>query len=292
MKDDLHSRKQLFELIARHRMDSLFPGEWESILKGQGLDFMDLREYQPGDYYNRINWKKTAQDTQGKVYVKEHRADSYASVMLLYDISRSVAFGEKEDMQAIIAASLAYSALTSNNSCGMIMFSDGVKRHPYIPPGGGDLQLQYIIKAIQQTEPRKCKDTNITKALETLVNSVGRSLSFIISDFNAHKSYVHFLEGIDKTRHDIIALMVLSKSELELPSDGCLIELTDQEKGGSFLLDARAYAKLYKEEMVKNKQKIKSTLESIGVDAEIITTKDSFVKKINHLLQKRKEKIR
>jgi len=290
MKKDLHSLKQLFDLVARHKVDSLFPGEWESILKGQGMDFVDLREYQPGDPYKKINWKKTAQDPQGKIYVKQHRAESYASVMLLYDVSKSVMFGEKEDMQAVIAASLAYSALRSNNSCGMIMFSDKVEK--YVHPGSGDMQLQYIIKALQETELKACKDTNITEALKRLVERESRSLSFIISDFNAPQDYLNFLNGLDKSKHDVIALIVVAQSELRIPEEGCLIELTDLEKGGSFLLDSKKYYKKYCEEMFKEKQRVKSALEFAGVDAEIITTNDSLVKKINGLLEKRKEKTR
>jgi len=290
MKKDLHSLKQIFELVTKHKVDSLFPGEWESILKGHGLDFVDLREYQPGDPYKRINWKKTAQDTQGKIYVKQHRAESYASVMILYDVSKSVMFGEKEDMQAIIAASLAYSALRSNNSCGMVMFSDKVEK--YVHPGSGDVQLQYIIKALQETKPKPCKDTSVTGALKKLADKVSRSLTFIISDFNAPQTYLNFLSGLDKKEHDVIALIVVAQSELRIPEEGCLIELTDLEKGGTYLLDSNKYYKQYSKEMVKEKQKIKSALELAGVDAEIITTNDSLVKKINKLLEKRKEKTR
>lgn len=288
MKTELHSKKQLFELFAKSKMQSLFPGDWKSILKGAGYEFWDLREYVPGDPYNKIHWKQTAKT--GKIYIKENLAESYASVMLLYDISKSVAFEKKEDMQAIIAASLAYSAIRGNNSCGMIMFSDKVEA--YIHPRSGSLQLQDIIKALQETSPKPCKDTSITNALQTLVNNVPRSLSFIISDFNAHKSYKNVLERINKTNHDIIALIIASKGELELPKDGCLLELTDQEIGGIFVLDAGKHAEVYNQKMVEEKQKIKKMLEFRGVDAEIITTSDSFIEKISFLLRKRKEKTR
>lgn len=288
MKKDLYSEKQLFELFTKSKMQSLFPGEWQSILKGSGYEFWDLREYQPGDAYKKIHWKQTAKT--GKLHVKEHLAESYASVMLLYDISKSVAFEKKEALQAVISASLAYSALRGNNSCGMIMFSDRVDK--YIPPKSGKLQLRDIITALQNTSPKDCGETNISEALQLLMNKVPRSLSFIISDFNAHEGYRNVLDKIDKTSHDIVALIVVAKSELELPREGCILEVTDCEKGGSFVLDAEAYAKVYHQKMVEEKQKVKKVLENRGVDSEIITTSESFIQKIRVLLKKRKEKTR
>ena len=282
--------KQLQELVAKNKVDSFFPGEWDSIIKGHGIEFVELREYSPGDPYTNIHWKKTAQDPEGKIYVKQHHAESFASVMILCDVSKSMCFSEKESIQTILAASLAYSALRRNNSCGMIMFSDKVET--YLHPGHGDIQMQYIIETLTNSEAKDCKCTKITKALEKLIDSVSRSLTFIISDFNTDNTYFNFLQSLDKNNHDVVALMVAAQSEIELPEKGCLVELTDLEKGGTFLLDAHKYSNLYLEEMIKEKQRIKSDFESIGIDSEIITTKDSLVKKINHLLIKRKEKTR
>lgn len=287
LEKSLDSEKQLFELFTKSKMESLFPGEWKSILKGSGYDFFDLRKYMPGDPLSKIHWKQTART--GELYVKEKLTESYASVMLLYDVSKSIAFGKKEDLQALIAASLAYSALKSNNSCGMIMFSDKVDS--YIPPRSGNMHLRTIVNALQETRLKECQDTSITEALKTLVNMVPRSLSFIISDFNARKDYKNLLGQIDQMHHDIISLIVVDKSELELPKGGCILELTDLEKGGSFTLDARTY-KLYHEEMLKEKEQIKDMLKAYGIDTEVITTNDSFIKQISNLLRKRKEKKR
>lgn len=287
LEKNLDSEKQFFELFAKSKMESLFPGEWKSILKGSGYDFFDLRKYMPGDPLSKVHWKQTART--GELYVKEKLTESYASVMLLYDVSKSIAFGKKEDLQAVIAASLAYSALRTNNSCGMIMFSDKIDF--YIPPRSGNMHLRTIVNALQKTRLKECKDTSITEALKTLVNMVPRSLSFIISDFNARKDYKNLLGQIDKMHHDIISLIVVDKSELELPKGGCILELTDLENGGSFTLDAQTY-KLYHEEMLKEKEQIKNMLKAYGIDAEIITTNDSFIKQISNLLRKRKEKKR
>jgi uncharacterized protein (DUF58 family) len=287
LKRDLDLEKQLFKLFTKSKMESLFPGEWKSILKGSGYEFFDLRKYTPGDPLRKVHWKQTAKT--GELYVKEKLTESYASVMMLHDISKSTAFGEKEDMQAIITASLAYSALKGNNTCGMIMFSDKVDS--YIPPRSGALQLKTIINVLQETRLKECEDTSITEALQTLVNNVPRSLSFIISDFNARKDYMNILGQIDQTHHDIISLIIADQSELDLPEGGCVLELTDLEKGGSFTLDAQTY-KLYHEEMLKEKKQIKNMLKAYGSDAEIIVTNGSFIKQISNLLRKRKDQKR
>jgi uncharacterized protein (DUF58 family) len=285
VKANLDSDKQLFELFSKSKMESLFPGDWDSIVKGSGYDFFDLRTYVPGDPLNKMHWKQTAKT--GELFVIDKLTESYASVMLLYDLSKSVAFGKKEDMQAVITASLAYSALQKNNSCGMIMFSDVVDS--YIPPKCGD-QLRIVINALQETKPKECNDTNMAKALQTLVDRVPRSLSFIISDFNVQRDYKNILGRINKMHHDIVCLIVVDTSELDVPTGGCILELTDMEKGGSFVFDAQKYAKLYKKEMMKAKEQIKNMLNAYRCDAEIITSTDSFIKKIRNLMIMRKRK--
>ena len=105
-------------------MHSPFPGDWESIFKGLGYEFWALRELEPADSFKNIDWKAKAKT--GKYFVREYLAESYFNVMLLYDISSSVSFGRKELLQAHIAVSLAYSAILSNDGCGLILFADDI----------------------------------------------------------------------------------------------------------------------------------------------------------------------
>jgi uncharacterized protein (DUF58 family) len=127
----LLSKKELLDIFVHHRVDSPFPGDWESIFKGAGYEFWSLRELEPTDSFRNIDWKAKAKT--GKYYVREYLAESYFNLMILYDLSASVAFGRKELLQANIAVSLAYTAIAGNNGCGLIMFADEVAL--YVPPG-------------------------------------------------------------------------------------------------------------------------------------------------------------
>ena len=145
----LLSKKELLEIFVNHRVDSPFPGDWESIFKGSGLEFWALRKLEPTDSFKNIDWKATAKT--GKYYVKEYLAESYYNLMILYDISKSVSFGRKELLQANIAVSLAYTAISGNNGCGLIMVADDIKK--YVPARMGWSHFMKILTAIADAEP-------------------------------------------------------------------------------------------------------------------------------------------
>src|SRR5512137_3173599 len=153
---ELLSKKELLEIFVNHRVQSPLPGDWESIFKGLGYEFWALRELEPTDSFKNIDWKAKAKT--GEYFVREFLAESYFNVMLLYDVSRSVYFGRKELLQAHIAVSLAYSAILSNDGCGLILFADDIVQ--YIPPRMGKSHFMEILDVIAQAEPVSCSATN------------------------------------------------------------------------------------------------------------------------------------
>ena len=196
-------------------MNAPFPGDWESTFKGLGYEFWSLRELEPTDPFKNIDWKAKAKT--GKYYVREYLAESYFNVMLLYDISSSVSFGRKELFQAHIAVSLAYSAIMSNNGCGLILFADDIIS--YIPPRMGRSHFMEILAAIARAEPVACRSTSLQIALTKLVTEVPESLTFILSDFmyplDFSYSFHRTVHGTNK--HDVKAVQVLEESEVALP---------------------------------------------------------------------------
>ena len=145
----LLSKRELLEIFLHHRVNSPFPGDWESIYRGSGYEFWALREMASTDDVKNIDWKATART--GKYYVREYLAESYYNLMILYDISRSVSFGRKELVQANIAVSLAYSAIVGNNGCGLILFADDVVS--FLPPRMGRPHFMQILNAIAEAKP-------------------------------------------------------------------------------------------------------------------------------------------
>ena len=286
MKEEkrLFEKKELLEIFVNHRVDSPYVGDWESIFKGPGYEFWSLRKLERTDPFKNIDWKATAKT--GRFHVREYLAESYFTLMILYDISKSVAFGRKEALQANIAVSLAYSTLVSNDGCGLIMFADEVKA--YIPPRMGMLHFMKILRAIAKAEPVDCLETNLNKALTKLVDNVPESLTFILSDFMyqfaCNYNFQRTLHGTNK--HEVKALQVLEEFEIALPhnSQG-LIALYDYENGENILLDLGKW-EAYNEDMKRKLEETKYRLSMVGIDSSIITPEDDFRHKVNEFMKR------
>jgi len=280
----LLSKKELLKIFINHRVHSPFPGDWESIFKGLGYEFWALREMEPTDPFKNIDWKAKAKT--GKFYVREFLAESYFNVMLLYDISRSVNFGRKDLLQAHIAVSLAYSAIMSNDGCGLILFADDIVE--YIPPRMGRSHFMEILYAIARAEPVSCSSTNLGVALNELINEVPESLTFILSDFmyplDFSYSFHHTAHGTNK--HEVKAIQVLEECEIELPAGAKgILPLYDYESGETVALDLGKW-KAYNESMSRMRAATRNRLSRAGIDLLTISPADDFAREINAFMKK------
>lgn len=280
----LLSKKELLDIFINHRVHSPFPGDWESVFKGLGYEFWSLREMEPGDPFRNIDWKAKAKT--GKYYVREYLAESYFNLMLLYDISSSVRFGRKELLQAHIAISLAYSAILSNDGCGLILFADDIVQ--FIPPRMGRSHFLEILEAVVHAEPVACGATNLEVALTKLINEVPESLTFILSDLmyplDFSYSFHRTVHGTDK--HEVRAIQVLEECEVELPPDSRgILPLYDYENGGAMMIDLGNW-KIYNENMARQRRETKDRLSRAGIDMLTVTPADKFAEKINAFMKK------
>lgn len=281
---NLLAKKELLEIFINHRVHSPFPGDWESIFKGLGYEFWSLRELEPTDPFKNIDWKATAKT--GKYFVRQYLAESYFNVMLLYDISTSVQFGRKELLQAHIAVSLAYSAITSNDGCGLILFADDIVG--YIPPRMGKSHFMEILRAIAHAEPVSCRATNLNIALTKLINEIPESLTFILSDFmyplDIRYSFHHTVHGTNK--HEVKAIQVLEECEIALPENGAgILPLFDYESGRMAVLDLSTW-QTYNDVMRQQRAAIKNQLNRAGIDMVTISPADDFALTINTFMKR------
>lgn len=279
----LLSKKELLEIFVSHRVDSPFPGDWESIFKGPGYEFWGLREMEPGDSFRNIDWKATAKT--GEYTVREYLAESYFHLMIVYDVSRSMSFGRKELLQAHVAVSLAYSAILANNGCGLITFADTVLE--YIPPRMGMSHFLQIANAIARSEPVPCRETRLNPALTKLVNEVPESLTFVLSDFlfpwDCTFTFQRTLHGTNK--HEVKAIQILERGEFELPdnSNGMIL-LRDAETGDEVLLDGKQ-ARAYNRDRAERLRAIRDEILRAGIDHLVLTAEDDFRRKINEWIR-------
>lgn len=232
---ELIAKIRQIQIRTSHQVTEVMAGEYKSAFKGRGMEFDEVRQYQPGDDVRTIDWNVTART--GHPYVKRFVEERELTVMLMVDASSSGSFGSfhrtKNEVAAELAALLAYSAIRSNDRVGLIIFTDQVEK--YVPPKKGRSHVLRVIREILYFNKPEHGTTNIRAALEFLQRVCARrSVVFLVSDFMA--------EGYDKAmllaarKHDLIPVTITDPREIELPDIGFL-DLMDAETGERILLD-------------------------------------------------------
>jgi uncharacterized protein (DUF58 family) len=215
-------------------VNDVLAGQYESVFKGRGMEFKEVREYQPGDEIRFIDWNVTAR--MDRPYVKLFAEERELTVMLVVDASGSGMFGTgdklKNELAAELCAVLAFSAIKNNDKVGLIMFTDEVEK--YVPPKKGRTHVLRVVREVLYFKPRGT-GTNIPAALEFLDRvTTRRCVLFLVSDFMA-EAFEHAM-GIANKRHDFIAITITDPRETELPDVG-MIELRDAETGELVFVD-------------------------------------------------------
>ena len=224
----------LIDIHTRSVVNNLFAGDYHSVFKGQGMEFSEVREYQPGDDVRTIDWNVTAR--MGTPYVKMFEEERELSVVLVVDASASGSFGSgsrmKGEIGVEISALLAFAAIKNNDRVGLLIFTDEVE--VFIAPKKGRKHVLRVIRELLYFQPRG-GGTDITAALEYLNRVIHRrSVVFLITDF-MDADYERALQLV-RRRHDLIGITVVDPRERELPDVG-FISLRDAESGEQVLVD-------------------------------------------------------
>lgn len=216
------------EIKTKGLVQTIFAGDYHSVFKGRGMNFEDVREYQPGDEIRAIDWNVTAR--LGTAFVKKFTEERELTVILVVDVSASGNFGSvsqsKRELAAEVACVLAFSAIRNNDKVGLLLFSDRVEL--FIPPKKGRSHTLRIIREILFFQPAG-RGTAPGLALDYLNNVVTRrAVVFFISDFQT-SDFSRQL-SVSGRRHDFIALHIQDEREENLPNVG-IITLEDAETG-------------------------------------------------------------
>jgi uncharacterized protein (DUF58 family) len=277
------------EIDTRKLVNNIFSGEYHTKFKGQGMTFSDFREYVPGDDVRAISWALMAR--AGKPYIKTFEEERELTLMLAVDVSGSQNFGSKNNFKgeivALVAATLAFSAIKNNDQVGLVLFSNDIEL--YVPPKKGKAHVYRILREILFFKPKN-KNTNISKALEFL-NGVlkKRATIFVLSDFQ-DENYETSLKYLEK-KHEVIAGLVQDEAEFHFPDVG-LIDLQDAETGESILVDtsnpmfqAEMKAK-FKSEFEQFSKKLKRS----GVDSFVFDADENFHKALLAFFKRRRQR--
>src|SRR5688572_32769816 len=208
---DVLRQVKLLELRTRGLVNSLFSGEYRSVFKGQGMEFAEVREYQPGDEVRSIDWNVTAR--MRRPYVKRYIEERELTVLLAVDLSGSQRFGTrrrfKSEMVAEVAAMLAMSAIRNNDRVGLLVFTDQVEA--FVRPQKGRRHVLRLLRDLLVFEPAgrgTSLDTAIRHALRVLRS---RSIVFLLSDFQlptARRQGAERALASLAARHDVVPVVL------------------------------------------------------------------------------------
>lgn len=278
------------QIFTTRMVQDVFAGEYQSVFKGRGMEFEEVREYQPGDDVRTIDWNVTART--GNPYVKIYREERELTVMLLADVSASGAFGtvrqRKADLIAEFCAVLAFAAINNNDRIGLILFTDRVEK--YIPPKKGVTHVLRVIRELLYHSPRG-RGTDIAVALEFLSRVTTRqTVSFLVSDFFA-SGYERAL-GIAAKRHDLIAVAVSDPRERSLPDVG-IMELEDPETGERAAVDTgdRGLREAFARITAGREQARDELFASRGIDCIRVDTAEPYVKELMRFFKARERRM-
>ena len=264
------------EIRTRHLVNDVFSGEYHSVFKGRGMEFAEVREYEPGDDIRSIDWNVTAR--MGRPYIKRFTEERELTVILVVDVSASSNFGTFEQMKGEIVAELcavlAFSAIKNNDRVGLLIFTDQIEK--FIPPKKGRTHILRVIRELLYTQPEQ-PGTDITQALEYLNKVITRrSIVFMVSDFLT-SDYMTPLRIANK-RHDMVAITITDPREIRLPPVG-LIELEDVETGEEVLIDTndKAWLQAYQKMNIQRREERDREFRLMGVDAVHISTDRPYI---------------
>lgn len=286
-KSELLKKVRKIEIKAKGLSQNIFAGEYHSAFKGRGMTFSEVREYQYGDDVRDIDWNVTAR--QNHPYIKVYEEERELTVMLLVDVSGSKDFGAvgetKRDMMAEIAATLAFSAIENNDKVGVILFSDKIEK--FIPPKKGRKHILLVISTLLDFKPEN-KGTDVNCALEFLTSGIKkRCTSFLVSDFIDEGDYSKALSIANNT-HDLIAVQVYDKREMQLPDVG-LMRVYDAETGEERWINtsSKKVRETYQRWWYQRQLKMSEKLQHSRVDLASIATDEDYTKALLALFKRR-----
>ncbi len=306
---------RLIELRTNRLVSETLAGQYHSVFKGQGMNFDEVREYQPGDDVRSIDWNVTAR--MNHPYIKKFVEERELTVMLMVDLSGSGLFGSgeqsKRELAAEIASVLAFSAIRNNDKVGLLLFTDVVEK--YIPPRKGRSHVLRVIRDILFYEPRRA-GTDLNLALDFIGRVLPhRAIVAVLSDFlgqsaptrrevAAHlRRSVILSETLGQAsltalrqanrRHDVVAVQITDRFELVLPDLGYLV-LKDAETGEVIEIntgdDRRRRA--FGERQAERQRDLRRLFSAAGIDSVQVRTDRPYAAELGRFFETREKRRR
>jgi len=300
------------EIRTNRLVSETLAGQYHSVFKGQGMNFDEVREYQPGDEVRSIDWNVTAR--MNHPFVKKFVEERELTLLLVVDVSGSGRFGSvaqsKRELATEIASVLAFSAIRNNDKVGLILFTDQIEK--FIPPRKGRRHVLRVIREVLFYEPAR-PGTDLNHALEFLLRvTAHRAISVVISDFIGSpsqaepgtpktKSRTLLLESLAQSsqkmlrhanrRHDVVAVQISDPRELELPALGRIV-LKDAETGEVVEVDTgdQRRRSAFAERQARALADTARLFRSVGIDSIQLRTDQPYAAALGRFFEMREKR--
>ncbi len=274
------------------RLDGLLQGDYRTLFYGYGVDFADLREYQPEDDVRYIDWNVTAR--MNTPYVRQYAEDREITAWFLLDLSPSVDFGTVNHLKRTVlidfVATMARLLTRHGNRVGAMFYDSRLERT--IPARGGRDQVLILInRLIKQPQLPRAPFTNLTPLLEAGLNAIKRrSLIFVVSDFISEPGWEKPLRLMNQ-RHEVLAIRLSDPREIELPDVGPIL-MQDAETGEQLYVDThdKRFRQRFAEAGKQREASLNEAFKRAGVDVLPLSTQDDLVRAIVRFAALRKQR--
>ena len=289
---DLIAKIRRIEITTRKLVNDGFAGEYQSVFKGRGMEFDEVRQYHPGDDVRTIDWNVTART--GEPYVKSYIEERELTVMLVVDVSGSGDFGTrnrfKRELAGELAAVMSFAATTNNDKVGLLLFTDRVES--LVPPRKGRSHVLRMVRDLLVFQPAG-SGTDIRLALDTVHQMLKRrSIVFLVSDFLADPESYRQAMLVTNRRHDVVAFDLNDPLEHEIADVG-ILALEDAESGQLRWVDtgSREWKQEFSEKVARLEEDKKELFTAAGVDRISVTTERDYVAEVGAFFKDRRRRL-
>ena len=289
---DLIARIRRIEITTRKLVSDGFAGEYQSVFKGRGMEFDEVRQYHPGDDVRSIDWNVTART--GEPYVKSYIEERELTVMLVVDVSGSGDFGTrnrfKRELAGELAAVMSFAATTNNDKVGLLLFTDRVES--LVPPRKGRSHVLRMVRDLLVFQPVG-SGTDIRLALDMVHQMLKRRcIVFLVSDFLADPESYRQAMLVTNRRHDVVAFDLNDPLEYEIADVG-LLALEDAESGQLRWVDtgSKEWKREFTDRVARLEEGKREVFTAAGVDRISVTTERDYVAEVGAFFKDRLRRL-
>ena len=285
---DLARKVRRIEIATKRLVDQGVAGEYHSVFRGRGVEFAEVRPYQPGDDVRSIDWNVTAR--MGEPFVKKYVEERDLTVFLAVDVSGSLSFGSrvivKRDLAAEVSALLAFAAVRNGDRVGAALLSDGMDL--FLAPQRRRTHVQRLIREILIRPARGRTDlgTGLGQVVSTLKR---RSVLFLVSDFLT-EPFPGALKAA-AARHDLVVIEIVDPRDSNLPEAPAPVVLEDAETGRVAVVDGARAASAHAKRWRRHRAELDRLLRSLGVDHLVLRTDRPYLAPMVEFFEARRRRL-